>query len=100
GPDPVPRDEEVEFEARLYDASGNQIRDAMFEWYVVPVTGNGTLVDGGPRTGTTRRVKHCYALNPSTGVWRHAPGIIRLRARTRYHGVEILQLSEDVVLAP
>ncbi len=104
-PDPVPRNGEVEFEAQLNDARGIPIRDVMFEWYVVPVTGNATLVDSQldpaqPRSGTTRRVRHCYAQNPSTGAWRYAPGAIRLRARARYHGVEVLQLSEEVVLGP
>ncbi len=96
-PDPVPADAVIDFQARLVDASGNAIPDVMFEWYVQPVSGNATLVDGS-RTRRAQSVQNRYNFNPFTSTWGHAPGIIRVRARARYQGLDIVQETPDIVL--
>lgn len=49
------------------------IPDVVFQWYIVPVNGNATLVDGS-RTRTTQQLQHRYNFNPFTNSWAHFPG--------------------------
>lgn len=96
--DPVPPDGAVTFEAQLLDAEGNQIPGVMFDWYVLPLSGNATLAEDGPRAGRRATLNHRYYFDPVRGDWDHVPGVVRLKARTRYHGRIYQQESSDLVL--
>ncbi|MEW6277204.1 MAG: hypothetical protein AB1758_01175 [Candidatus Eremiobacterota bacterium] len=83
-PDPLPRDAEVEFRARGYDAAGRAIPDLFFAWYVRPVSGNGTLTQS--RDGSTARFRNVVVLPYRPPIYTGQS--VMIQARAVYGGVE------------
>ena len=82
---PIARGSTAEFSAQLTDSAGVVIPNVTVDWFLLPQTGNGTLLlSTSPRNGSVMGVRNEFRLpNASIG---YAPGEIRLRARVRYHG--------------
>lgn len=94
---PVPQNGVMAFKVDARDASGNALQDLQFRWYVKPFTGNASVLDGGPRDGTTAEVKHAYIYN---GITLHVAGTIQVECRTTYHGRELRGVTPPIMLAP
>lgn len=96
GSDPLPRDEEAEFEARLDADDGTEIQDVQFRFYVDFGRGNGRIVEDADGR-TVHFFNHILNL---TGANIYTGGEIRIVARTFYAGQEYRGVSSDLNLAP
>lgn len=75
--------ESADFTVQAFDAGGQAILDPFFDWSLVAVTGNGTLLETS-RSGVSCRLTHHYTL--PNGVVTNVPGRCRLFVTLRYHG--------------
>ena len=95
---PLPRSQDAVFKVEGYDSDNRLIPDLMYNWYVVPLTGNGTITNQSPGHSQVTLTHKIRLLN---GNWGFAPGpsSCALRARSIFRGQE---RTVDVVvnLAP
>lgn len=85
GSNPIPQGATVEFQARMLDQAGREIEDVVYQWFVVPQTGNGTLhPEGVDRNRHRMRFEHGYTL--PGGIPAFASGQARIRVVARYRG--------------
>lgn len=83
------RDEVVDFEAELTDENGRVIEDVVFTWSLVPMTGNGTLLNESPK-GRTVQLQHVYfAQSGVTVLQMYSSGTVGVLVRAVYRGREI-----------
>lgn len=99
--DPVPEGGTIGFTAELRDSSGEAIPDVVFEWTLVPISGNATLLhQDAPRTGATMELLHNYVWNPLMSPPAGGPisGEVRVEVLCRYRGREIVNAPLSVQL--
>lgn len=79
------KDESASFTARAFDDRGQEIKGITFHWYILPKTGNATLV-AQTRDGRESTIGHwLLALDGVTRVY--ATGQCDLVVRARYNGI-------------
>jgi len=85
GANPLDKDAEASFAASITDADGKPIPDLVYEWHLLPQTGNATLVKStAPRNGSLATLRNRIVL--PGGMVGYAPGEVRLLVRARYRG--------------
>ncbi len=93
-PGPVPPGGTADFSAQLVDGSGTVVTDIIFRWGLVPVTGNGTLLENFfDRTGEQMRLYHEYTL--ASGVPAVIRGDVDVSAAARYRGRPLFNGTQD-----
>lgn len=91
----LPRDGTINFEAHLYAANGNEL-PVTFGWYVVPVTGTGTVQPH--RNGLTATfVNRTY---DGAGNAVYTGGTCEFRVKAKYFGEEVWGPTVTINLAP
>lgn len=76
---------EAEFDVNA-SLPGGTPAETMFYWTILPLDGNGTVLDDTlSRDGTRIKLKNAIRL-PATGSWQVWPGQVGLKASTRFHG--------------
>jgi len=95
-PDPLPRDQAVEFVASAKDAGGQTIPDVFFRWTSQPISGNGEVTS----TGTGQSAALVNAFVSPDGVVRHTGGQVKVRAVCTVRGRELSGESAAVNLQP
>lgn len=104
---PVPSalsiNQELTLLAELRDANGQTVRRPAIEWYVDPdSTGNGTLTTR-PRHPDIAQFKNVVLVNtdpenPAAVIPVHAGGRVRIAARARLGGVDVVKLTPPINL--
>ena len=92
---PVPFDGIQDYKVEAFDAAGRPLTDLRYSWQVKPLTGNATVLPGGPRDGGTARVQHVYT---HLGHSLHVSGAIQVQCQARYHGRELSGSTGQVML--
>ncbi len=96
-PGPLNPGQSVDLAVQAFDASGQPLDDLFFDWFVQPLTGNGTLVKTN-RDGSSARLTH--QVIGLGGAPTTAPGTCRVHARAVYRGRERSVATSDIVLNP
>ena len=85
---PLAESATAQYQAQLADSTGTTLSDVTFQWEVIPLTGEATLLTGtDPRSGRTATVQSSYRL--STGISGFVPGNIGIRSLARYCGQNV-----------
>lgn len=88
GTDPLARDGDATYEVELRDSGGNPVPSPVYDWYLLPRTGNATLVrSSASRTGRQMTIRNRIKL--PGGITGYAPGEVDLVVKARYHGMEV-----------
>ena len=73
------------FHAQVTDSTGSSITDLTFQWQLVPMSGDGTLLtNSDPLNGKTATLQHIFPL--AIGVDGFIGGRVGMRALGRYCG--------------
>lgn len=92
-PNPLPQGDSVTFEANGYDQDGRRIPDLRFRWYIVPITGNGTIDPS--RDGLSAVFTNSVTIGSTV---KYTGGACQVAARATYRGETRSAVSEVIQL--
>jgi len=90
---PLAQNASADFRAEAFDSNDQAIPGLTYQWEIVPIDGNGTLVQA--RDGSTATLTNAVDV---AGEVYHTGGSLYVRASARYHGRTVQGLSSVVGL--
>ncbi|MBS2040332.1 hypothetical protein JST97_35420 [bacterium] len=92
---PVQPDQDFGYTATVTDGQGKPLSDLQMRWFVKPLTGNASIVEGGPRSQQQVKARHLFR---RYGVPVHISGTVQLECTAQYHGQPLRQQTESIQL--